>query len=136
MGEHAWMRRFVKPLIFRFVFARHSFSSEAEVGTLLPQIAKETGMAEEVKVFAGGADNACGALVPAFYHQVTHMQHWHIRCHSSYEENHNRELNGNLHLFHHGKKRRFLNNGSHFVSSYSLDWIKSLLAPNDSFKDL
>lgn len=33
-----------------------------EVGTLLPEIADQTGLAAATKVYAGGADNACGAI--------------------------------------------------------------------------
>ena len=73
-------------------------------------------MTEEAKVFAGGADNACGAIGAGI------LSSGHTLCSIgtsgvilSYEENHNRELNGNLHLFHHAKKT-LLYNGSHFIS--------------------
>ena len=86
--------------------------------------------------FAGGADNACGAIGAGI------LSSGHTLCSIgtsgvilSYEENHNRELNGNLHLFHHAK-RCFYTMGVTLSAGYSLDWIKSLLAPNESFKDL
>lgn len=38
------------------------FESAAEVGTLVPDLQTEFGFEKEVKIFAGGADNACAAL--------------------------------------------------------------------------
>ncbi|PCK21193.1 xylulokinase [Bacillus pumilus] len=111
-------------------------SSETEVGTLLPQVAREIGI-KDTKVFAGGADNACGAIGAGI------LSSGHTLCSIgtsgvilSYEENHNRELQGNLHLFHHAKKDAFYTMGVTLSAGYSLDWTKSLLAPNESFKEL
>ncbi|MGE6629782.1 xylulokinase [Bacillus sp. NPDC077027] len=111
-------------------------SSEAEVGTLLPQVAREIGIREGAKVFAGGADNACGAIGAGI------LSSGHTLCSIgtsgvilSYEEDHDRELQGNLHLFHHAKKDAFYTMGVTLSAGYSLDWTKSLLAPNESFKE-
>ncbi|EFG2693693.1 xylulokinase, partial [Escherichia coli] len=62
MGEQTWSQEICQSFDIPIRICPPLVSSEAEVGTLLPQIAKETGMTEEVKVFAGGADNACGAI--------------------------------------------------------------------------
>ncbi|OLP63017.1 Xylulose kinase [Bacillus pumilus] len=112
-------------------------SSETEVGTLLPQVAREVGMRRGVKVFAGGADNACGAIGAGI------LSPGHTLCSIgtsgvilSYEEDHDRELHGNVHLFHHAKKDAFYTMGVTLSAGYSLDWIKSLLAPDESFKEL
>ncbi|MGG4477996.1 xylulokinase [Bacillus altitudinis] len=137
IGEQTWSEELCQTFDIPIRICPPLVSSEAEVGTLLPQIAKETGMAEEAKVFAGGADNACGAIGAGI------LSSGHTLCSIgtsgvilSYEENHNRELNGNLHLFHHAKKDAFYTMGVTLSAGYSLDWIKSLLAPNDSFKAL
>ena len=53
----------------------------------------------------------------------------------SYEEDHERELQGNLHLFHHAK-RRFYTMGVTLSAGYSLNWAKHLLAPEESFQSL
>lgn len=112
-------------------------SSEAEVGTLLPQIADELGVKEGIKVFAGGADNACGAIGAGI------LSSGQTLCSIgtsgvilSYEEHHDRELQGNLHLFHHARKDAFYTMGVTLSAGHSLDWTKSLLAPGESFKEL
>ncbi|MFJ5963163.1 xylulokinase [Bacillus sp. NPDC093026] len=112
-------------------------SSETEVGTLLPHIAREIGIAEDVKVFAGGADNACGAIGAGI------LSSGQTLCSIgtsgvilSYEEQHERELQGHLHLFHHAKKNAFYTMGVTLSAGYSLDWIKALVAPDEPFRQL
>ncbi|MFS3913646.1 xylulokinase [Bacillus australimaris] len=112
-------------------------TSEAEVGPLLPQIAREVGIKEGAKVFAGGADNACGAIGAGIVSSDRTL------CSIgtsgvilSYEEDYERELQGNLHLFHHAKKDAFYTMGVTLSAGYSLNWIKGLLAPEESFQSL
>ncbi|MGG1698177.1 xylulokinase [Bacillus zhangzhouensis] len=137
IGKQTWSEEICQAFDIPSQICPPLVSSEAEVGTLLPQVARETGIKEGAKVFAGGADNACGAIGAGI------LSSGHTLCSIgtsgvilSYEEDHERELQGNLHLFHHAKKDAFYTMGVTLSAGYSLDWTKSLLAPEESFQAL
>ncbi|MEW6980157.1 xylulokinase [Bacillus pumilus] len=137
IGEQTWSKEICQAFDIPPHVCPPLVLSEAEVGTLLPQVARETGIKEGVKVFAGGADNACGAIGAGI------LSSGHTLCSIgtsgvilSYEEDHERELQGNLHLFHHAKKDAFYTMGVTLSAGYSLEWTKSLLAPEKSFQAL
>lgn len=137
IGEQTWSKEICQAFDIPPHVCPPLVLSEAEVGTLLPQVARETGIKEGVKVFAGGADNACGAIGAGI------LSSGHTLCSIgtsgvilSYEEGHERELQGNLHLFHHAKKDAFYTMGVTLSAGYSLEWTKSLLAPEKSFQAL
>ncbi|MGM0755396.1 MAG: xylulokinase [Bacillota bacterium] len=137
IGEQTWSKEICQAFDIPPHVCPPLVLSEAEVGTLLPQVARETGIKEGVKVFAGGADNACGAIGAGI------LSSGHTLCSIgtsgvilSYEEDHERELQGNLHLFHHAQKDAFYTMGVTLSAGYSLEWTKSLLAPEKSFQAL
>ncbi|MCC9087418.1 xylulokinase [Bacillus pumilus] len=137
IGEQTWSKEICQAFDIPPHVCPPLVLSEAEVGTLLPQVARETGIKEGAKVFAGGADNACGAIGAGI------LSSGHTLCSIgtsgvilSYEEDHERELQGNLHLFHHAKKDAFYTMGVTLSAGYSLEWTKSLLAPEKSFQAL
>ncbi|MGX9291522.1 xylulokinase [Bacillus sp. A015] len=137
IGEQTWSKEICQAFDIPPHICPPLVSSDAEVGTLLPQVARETGIKEGAKVFAGGADNACGAIGAGI------LSSGHTLCSIgtsgvilSYEEDHERELQGNLHLFHHAKKDAFYTMGVTLSAGYSLEWTKSLLAPEESFQAL
>ena len=79
--------------------------TEDYVGTLLPEIADLTGLSSATKVFAGGADNACGAIGAGILSEGTAL------CSIgtsgvflSYENDKNKNYGGKVHLFNHGKR--------------------------------
>ena len=136
IGEQTWSKEICQAFDIPPHVCPPLVLSEAEVGTLLPQVARETGIKEGAKVFAGGADNACGAIGAGI------LSSGHTLCSIgtsgvilSYEEDHERELQGNLHLFNHAKKI-FYTMGVTLSAGYSLEWTKSLLAPEKSFQAL
>ena len=137
IGEQAWSEEICQAFNIPPHICPPLVSSEEEVGTLFPHIARETGIEEGAKVFAGGADNACGAIGAGI------LSSGRTLCSIgtsgvilSYEEDHERELKGNLHLFHHAKKDAFYTMGVTLSAGYSLNWVKHLLAPEESFQSL
>lgn len=137
IGEQAWSEEICQAFDIPPHICPPLISSEEEVGTLFPHIARETGIEEGAKVFAGGADNACGAIGADI------LSSGRTLCSIgtsgvilSYEEDHERELQGNLHLFHHAKKDAFYTMGVTLSAGYSLNWVKHLLAPEESFQSL
>ncbi|WP_345807688.1 xylulokinase [Bacillus pumilus] len=137
IGEQAWSEEICQAFDIPPHICPPLISSEEEVGTLFTHIARETGIEEGAKVFAGGADNACGAIGAGI------LSSGRTLCSIgtsgvilSYEEDHERELKGNLHLFHHAKKDAFYTMGVTLSAGYSLNWVKHLLAPEESFQSL
>ena len=106
-------------------------------GTLLPEIAQESGLLKETKVFAGGADNACGAIGAGILSEGQTM------CSIgtsgvvlSYEERKSLDFEGKVHFFNHGEKDAFYIMGVTLAAGYSLDWFKKTFAPQVSFNEL
>ena len=105
-----------------------------EVGTLLPEIADQTGLATATKVYAGGADNACGAIGAGILSEGQTM------CSIgtsgvvlSYEERKDLDFEGKVHFFNHGEKDAFYIMGVTLAAGYSLSWFKDTFAADKSF---
>ncbi|WP_078408996.1 xylulokinase [Priestia abyssalis] len=107
------------------------------VGTLLPGIAAETGLSENTKVFAGGADNACGAIGAGILSSgKTLCSIGTSGVILSYEEDKERDFKGKVHFFNHGKEDAFYTMGVTLAAGYSLSWFKETFAPNETFDQL
>lgn len=112
--------------------------SAALVGTLLPDIAERTGLSPAVKVFAGGADNACGAIGAGVLSPGVAM------CSIgtsgvvlAYEEEKDRDFAGKLHFFNHGEREAFYVMGVTLAAGYSLEWWRSVCGgAGESFDEL
>lgn len=106
-------------------------------GTLLPEIAEQSGLLDATKVFAGGADNACGAIGAGILAEGQTM------CSIgtsgvvlSYEERKEVDFEGKVHFFNHSEKDAFYIMGVTLAAGYSLEWFKRTFAPDISFDEL
>ncbi|MNS00454.1 Xylulose kinase [compost metagenome] len=111
--------------------------SDEMVGTLLPEMTGITGLGEHVQVFAGGADNACGAIGAGI------LRPGETLCSIgtsgvilSYEENPEADYQGKLHFFNHGKSGAFYAMGVTLAAGNSLTWFKDTFAEGLSFDEL
>jgi xylulokinase len=111
--------------------------SHDEVGTLSPEIAKRTGLSETVRVFAGGADNACGAIGAGI------LEDGKTLCSIgtsgvvlSYEENGTKDFQGKVHYFNHSAPDAYYTMGVTLAAGYSLTWFKDVFAKEESFEHL
>ncbi|GGE49444.1 xylulose kinase [Pullulanibacillus camelliae] len=111
--------------------------AEACVGHLTRGAASETGLTEETMVFAGGADNACGAIGSGILSEGKTM------CSIgtsgvvlSYEPSGNQDFSGKVHYFNHAKKGSFYTMGVTLAAGYSLDWFKKTFVKAESFEAL
>ncbi len=107
------------------------------VGTLLPNVTDETGLSETTKVFAGGADNACGAVGAGILSDGDTM------CSIgtsgvvlSFEENQHRDFRGKVHFFNHAKENSYYAMGVTLAAGFSLSWFKGTFAPDESYEEL
>lgn len=110
--------------------------SSGYVGDLVKDIADKYALREDVKVFAGGADNACAALGAGIINDQSNM----ISIGTSgvvlqYEEEANDSYDGKLHLFHHATDDDYYSMGVTLSAGHSLSWIKELIDPDKSFED-
>ena len=107
------------------------------VGTLLPSVAERVGLPSHVKVFAGGADNACGALGASL------MTETDVVCSigtsgviMSYESNLDRQYKGRLHLFNHAIPNTYYAMGVTLAAGHSLQWWQQNFTDQASFESL
>lgn len=111
--------------------------SFGQTGGLLQDIAAEAGLLPGTKVFAGGADNACGALGAGILGEGRTM------CSIgtsgvvlSYESDKTLNLGGSAHFFNHAEKDAYYIMGVTLAAGYSLTWFKETFAAHLSFDDL
>ena len=91
--------------------------SHDEVGTISLDIAQATGLISYNRVFAGGADNACGAIGSGILEEgKTLCSIGTSGVVLSYEATPDKNFNGKVHYFNHGVLRCFLHNGCHAFS--------------------
>ncbi|MFC5405784.1 xylulokinase [Cohnella soli] len=109
----------------------------AFVGTLTAEAAKQTGLAASTKVFAGGADNACGAIGAGVLSPGTTL------CSIgtsgvilTYEADASVDYEGKVHFFNHGQPGAFYAMGVTLAAGYSLSWFRDAFAPGESFESL
>ncbi|NEW09180.1 xylulokinase [Paenibacillus sp. SYP-B3998] len=110
----------------------HSF-----VGTLLPDFASRTGLKPTTKVFAGGADNACGAIGAGI------LSNGKTLCSIgtsgvilAYEDNKQLDVSGKSHFFNHAKQDSYYAMGVTLAAGYSLQWFRDTFAPGVPFNEL
>lgn len=111
--------------------------SSACVGTLLPDMASKTGLSESVKVFAGGADNACGAVGAGILSpDETLCSIGTSGVILSYEEEKGQDYEGKVHFFNHAREDAYYTMGVTLAAGYSLQWFKERLGVEESYAEL
>lgn len=107
------------------------------VGTITPQFAKATGLSESTKVFAGGADNACGAIGSGILSDgKTLCSIGTSGVVLSYEERNDQDFEGKVHYFNHGEEDAYYTMGVTLAAGYSLSWFKDTFAAGEKFEAL
>ncbi|WP_066172692.1 xylulokinase [Bacillus marinisedimentorum] len=111
--------------------------SHANIGSLSPEFAEETGLPSSLTIFAGGADNACGAIGSGVLSEGETM------CSTgtsgvvlSYESRSDQDFGGKVHYFNHGDADAFYTMGVTLAAGYSLSWFKDKFAPEESYDEL
>lgn len=112
-------------------------NSTDQVGIIEGEIAKEVGFTTEIPVYAGGADNACGAIGAGIVKSNQAMASIGTSgVFLSYEEDGKKDYDGNLHFFNHGITDKYYSMGVTLAAGSSLNWFKEQFAPKKSFEDL
>lgn len=107
------------------------------VGTLSPEAASATGLSEATKVFAGGADNACGAIGAGILSPgVTLCSIGTSGVVLTYEADASADYAGKVHFFNHGKPDAYYAMGVTLAAGYSLSWFRNTFAKGESYDQL
>ena len=109
-----------------------------EVGTITEEISRLTGLSPTTKVFAGGADNACGALGAGIINDSTILASIGtsgvVLANESVEEV--VDYRGDLHLFNHSKANTLYSMGVTLSAGQSLTWLKNTFCQDESFDEM
>src|SRR5699024_2752926 len=112
-------------------------ASTDEVGHVNAKVAEATGLSKITRVFAGGADNACGAIGSGILEDgKTLVSTGTSGVVLSYESSHDKDFRGQVHYFNHGAPDAYYTMGVTLAAGYSLSWFKDVFAKNESFDDL
>ncbi|MFD1414940.1 xylulokinase [Oceanobacillus jeddahense] len=112
-------------------------SSHEAVGNINEEIVKKTGLPEEISVFAGGADNACGAVGAGILEEGKTMAS--IGTSGvvlSYEGAGDKSFEGKVHYFNHAAPDAYYTMGVTLAAGHSLSWFKDTFAEKIEFDDL
>ncbi|WP_419956374.1 xylulokinase [Neobacillus niacini] len=111
--------------------------SHAFVGSITAEFAQATGLTEATKVFAGGADNACGAIGSGILTEgKTLASIGTSGVVLSYEERNDLDFGGKVHYFNHSEENAYYTMGVTLAAGYSLSWFKDTFAEEEAFEQL
>lgn len=108
-----------------------------DTGSLLPEMQTSTGLTDKTRVYAGGADNACGAIGAGILNEGQTM------CSIgtsgvvlSYETRRDLDFEGKVHFFNHSEKDAFYIMGVTLAAGYSMQWFRETFGGGASFEEL
>ncbi|MFC4809951.1 xylulokinase [Paenibacillus sp. GCM10023250] len=137
VANKRWSGEMLEAVSLPASFAPPLVESHALTGTLLPEQAAAAGLSEGTKLFAGGADNACGAIGSGILREgLTMCSIGTSGVILSYEKDSGNDFRGKVHFFNHGKENAFYAMGVTLAAGYSLSWFKNAFAKGESFDEL
>lgn len=131
-----WDKKLGQQLNIDDIFPNLVDSSEC-VGDIEAAVAKELGLKNDVKVFAGGADNACGAIGAG----VVRVNDTLCSIGTSgvilnVETEQYKKYDQNIHFFKHAIPQSSYAMGVMLAAGYSLNWLKDQFFENESFETI
>lgn len=133
-------RTWSKPILDKFGISEDLLpklgSSMAQVGVVRPEICERYQLEKSVKVFAGGADNACAALGAGLLSEDTALVSIGTSGVFSTIELDVKNYQGTLHFFNHVVPDAYYSMGVTLAAGNSLQWFKETFAKDKSFEEL
>lgn len=137
MSKREWSEELLNLFGLSPNFCPPLVESHEFVGTISPEFSRLTGLSEFTKVFAGGADNACGAIGSGILSEgKTLCSVGTSGVVLSYETRNDLDFEGKVHYFNHGEPNSFYTMGVTLSAGYSLNWFKEKIAQDEKFVDL
>ncbi|WP_186578145.1 xylulokinase [Aquibacillus kalidii] len=132
-----WSEEICKLLEINMAICPPLVNSYDNVGKITPSFALQTGLAESTDVFAGGADNACGAIGSGILTEgKTFASIGTSGVVLSYEENGDKDYKGKVHYFNHSAPDAYYSMGVTLSAGHSLEWFKNVFAEGEDFETL
>jgi len=134
VAKREWSEEILKVFGISADFCPPLIESHACVGTITAEFARTTGLSEATKVFAGGADNACGAIGSGILSEGKTLSS--IGTSGvvlSYEERSDLDFEGKVHYFNHGEENAYYTMGVTLAAGFSLSWFKETFANQEAF---
>lgn len=137
VANKKWSNEICKSLDIDIDICPPLVASHDTVGTITEKYAELTGLALSTRIFAGGADNACGAIGSGI------LEDGKTLCSIgtsgvvlSYEDNGDKDFEGKVHYFNHSIPDSFYIMGVTLAAGYSLSWFKETFASEESFESI
>lgn len=135
--KNKWSKEIADALEIDLAICPQLVSSTTEVGHLTEEFAKSTGLTTATKVFAGGADNACGAVGSGIVADgKTMISIGTSGVLLSYEELNSKDFEGKVHYFNHAVTNAYYTMGVTLSAGHSLSWFKETFASGQSYDEL
>lgn len=137
VAEKKWSDEICKLIDIDISLCPPLIASHEQTGTITSEVANKTGLSADLKVFAGGADNACGAIGSGILSEgKTLCSIGTSGVVLSYEQRKTRDFGGKVHYFNHGEENAFYTMGVTLAAGYSLSWFKDVFAKEIDFDEL
>lgn len=137
IAKKEWSREICEELGIDVHLCPPLVPSDAFVGTLLPEIAEKTGLSVNTRIFAGGADNACGAVGAGILEEgKTLVSIGTSGVLLTYENSGEKDFEGKVHYFNHAVEDSYYTMGVTLAAGHSLNWFKDTFAKSESFDEL
>lgn len=134
VAKREWSQEVLEAFGLVTEFCPPLVESQDFVGTVIPEFAEVTGLSKATKVFAGGADNACGAIGSGILSEgKTLCSIGTSGVVLSYEERNDLDFEGKVHYFNHGEENTYYTMGVTLAAGYSLSWFKDTFAKEEAF---
>ena len=135
--KNEWSQEIASALAIDLEICPPLVSSTAEVGQLTEEFAKSTGLTTATKVYAGGADNACGAIGAGIVaNGKTMISIGTSGVLLSYEQSKSKDFAGKVHYFNHAVTNAYYTMGVTLAAGHSLSWFKDQFAVGESYDEL
>ena len=137
LPTNTWSKSICEKFGLDFGICPPLVGSDEQVGTILPEIAQATGLSTETKVFAGGADNAAGALGAGNVADgIGVCSIGTSGVFSAFEATGGQNFNLALQYHSHAKPDSYYLMGVTLAAGNSLNWFKSTFAADKSFAEM
>ncbi|TYU82727.1 xylulokinase [Listeria monocytogenes] len=132
-----WSKMILETFEIPISYLPRLIDSQEQTGKLKPNFIEKYGFEQPVKVFAGGSDNACGALGSGILSTDTGMVSIGTSgVFLSFEDQVLPNYQGELHLFNHSLPNTYYSMGVTLAAGHSLSWFKETFAKNLSYDEL
>lgn len=135
--EKEWSREICELLDINPEICPPLVSSHEKVGKLTNEMVEATGLNPSTSVFAGGADNACGAIGAGILEEgKTLASIGTSGVILSFEEDREKDFQGRVHYFNHSAPEAFYTMGVTLAAGYSLSWFRDVFSNGIEFEEL